>query len=146
MNKSQFVLKTLTGLQETIMKVNKNLHKICLNMIQVLWFSGTNGDPVIKDMAEIWTTFEGGEEGGGGKETLEEGRGRRRKRITIIKEIKKSDTFFIFTNIDDITGKTNIFIWLLIKLLYLLCFSLWSDINIRTPETKRTETQDKHLW
>lgn len=53
---------------------------------------------------------------------------RRRKRIIIIKEIQKSDTFFIFTNTADIISKTNIFVWLLRKLLYLPCFSLIESI------------------
>ena len=84
---------------------------------------------VIKGTAEIWTTFAGGGEGVGGKETLEEGMGRRRRKIIIIiKEIQKSDTFFIFTNTADIISKTNIFVWLLTKLLYLPCFSLKESI------------------
>lgn len=39
---------------------------------------------------------------------MEDGRGRKKRKriINIIKEIHKSDTFFIFINIDYVTNKT----------------------------------------
>lgn len=79
----------------------------------------------------------------------EEGGRERRKRvtvITVIKEVHKSDTFFTFVNVDYVTGETTVFIGLLRKWLYLLCFSLLDSILFGvTIILERAETQDKNI-